>query len=136
MTLTRLLLMGSILSASGLAHAGAVVVGPGTEVAQLDQTQIKRIFLGRETTLAGNRLVVVLQKPGPARARFDDSVLGKPGAQLTAYWSKLVFTGKARAPEEVASDAEVKARVVATPGAIGYISDAAVDASVRTVFSF
>jgi ABC-type phosphate transport system substrate-binding protein len=116
--------------------AGVVVVGSGTAVEALDEDAIKRLFLGRESSLAGRPLVLVMQKSGETRARFDANVLGRPGAQLTSYWSKLVFTGKAKAPEEVTDDAAVKARVASTPGAIGYISASAVDSTVKVVHTF
>jgi len=41
-----------------------------------------------------------------------------------------------KAPEELADDAAVKAKVASTPGAIGYISDAAVDSTVKVVMDF
>ena len=121
---------------SAYAEAGSVIVGPGTDVNSLDANAIKRIFLGRESTLGAQPIVVVFQKSGSVRESFDNTVLGKPGSQLTSYWAKLVFTGKAKAPEELASDAEVRAKVAATPGAIGYVDDGAVDASVTKVFDF
>ena len=118
------------------AAAGSVIVGPGTDVSSLDANAIKRIFLGREAQVGGKPVTVIFQKSGAVRDSFDDAVLGKPGAQLTSYWSKLVFTGKAKAPEEVDGDAAVKSMVGSTPGAIGYVADGAVDDSVRKVFDF
>lgn len=128
-------MMTLLLAASG-ARAGAVIVGPNTKVDSLEAEAVKRVFLGREANLGGAPTQVVFHKTGSLRDDFDTSVLGKPGAQLTSYWSKLVFTGKAKAPHELGSDAEVKAKVASTPGAIGYIQDSAVDASVKKVFSF
>ena len=130
------LIGGLLVSVAAQAEAGSIVVGPGTAIDTLDADMVKRIFLGREATLGGKPLVVVFQKSGATREAFDGGFLGKPGAQLTSYWSKLVFTGKAKAPEEVADDAAVKAKVAATPGAIGYIEDAAVDGSVKKVFGY
>lgn len=63
-------------------------------------------------------------------------VVGRSGAQLTSHWARLVFTGRAKAPEDLADDAAVKAKVASTPGAIGYISDGAVDGTVKVVFDF
>ena len=60
-------------------------------------------------------------------------VTGKDAAQMKAYWSQLMFTGKAQKPKKVAGDDAVKKAVAATPGAIGYIDAAAVDASVKVV---
>lgn len=121
---------------AGNVHAGSVVVAANSKAEPMDAEAVRRVFLGRENTLAGARALVIYQKDGPVREAFDKDVLGKSGAELTQYWSKLTFTGKARAPAERGGDATIKAEVAATPGAIGYISDAAVDATVKVLYDF
>ena len=56
---------------------------------------------------------------------------GKSSAQVKAAWSRLVFSGKATPPKELASSAEVKKFVAANPDAIGYVEKSAVDATVK-----
>ena len=121
---------------AGNVHAGSVVVAANSKAEPMDAEAVRRVFLGRENTLAGARALVVYQKDGPVREAFDKTVLGKSGAELTTYWSRLIFTGKAKAPAERSGDAAIKAEVAATPGAIGYISDAAVDATVKVLHKF
>lgn len=117
------------------AFAGKVVVAANSAQGNLDKAAVQAIFLGRTAQVGGQPAVVVFQK-GPVRAPFETGVVGRSGAQLASHWSRLVFTGRAKAPEDVADDAAVKAKVASTPGAIGYISDGAVDASVKVVFDF
>ena len=69
------------------------------------------------------------------RAEFYKKVADKDPAQAKALWSKLVFTGKATMPKEVADNAAVKAAVAANPKAIGYIDKSAVDATVKVVYT-
>lgn len=121
---------------AGNAHAGSVVVAANSKAGPMDAEAVRRVFLGREGTVAGAKALVIYQKDGPVREAFNKAVLEKSGAELTTYWSKLVFTGKARAPAERNGDAAIKAEVAATPGAIGYISDAAVDATVKVLHDF
>jgi hypothetical protein len=45
----------------------------------------------------------------------------------------MVFTGKGTPPKEVADDAAVKSFVATTPGAVGYIDESKVDASVKVL---
>ena len=118
------------------ASAGAVVVSSASKAGAMDAETAKRAFLGREESVGGARALVVYQKGGATRAAFDKAVLGKSGAELTAYWSRLIFTGKAKAPTEVDGDAAVKAKLAGNPGAIGYVSDGAVDGSVKVLFKF
>lgn len=127
----RLMLGALALVAAAQANAGAVVAASNGKASTMDAETAKRVFLGRDPSAQ-----VVYQKSGATRAAFDKGVLGKPGAELTTYWSKLIFTGKAKAPVEVGSDAEVKAKLAANPNAVGYISDAAVDGSVKVLYKF
>lgn len=127
----RLMLGALALVAAAQANAGAVVAAANGKAAPMDAEAVKRAFLGRDASLQ-----IVYQKGGETRAAFDKGVLGKAGAELTTYWSKLIFTGKAKAPVEVGSDAEVKAKLAANPNAVGYISDSAVDGSVKVLYKF
>ncbi|WP_028771265.1 hypothetical protein [Silanimonas lenta] len=134
--MNRILAIAALALAFALpAHAGKVVVAANSSQGPLSKADVQAIFLGRTPTVGGQPAVIVFQK-GPVRATFENEVLGRSGAQLTSHWSRLVFTGRAKQPEEVADDAAVKAKVAATPGAIGYISAGAVDSSVKVLFEF
>lgn len=122
-------------AAASPAFAGKVVVAANSSQGALDKAGVQAVFLGRTTTVGGQPAVVVFQK-GPVRAPFENDVVGRAGPQLASHWSRLVFTGRAKAPEDLADDAAVKAKVASTPGAIGYISDGAVDGTVKVIFDF
>ncbi|MFO0394831.1 MAG: phosphate ABC transporter substrate-binding protein [Lysobacteraceae bacterium] len=124
----------ALLTASP-AFAGKVVVAANSSQGTLDKAGVQAIVLGRTAQVGGQPAVVVFQK-GPVRAPFESGVVGRAGAQLASHWSRLVFTGRAKAPEDLADDAAVKAKVASTPGAIGYISDGAVDGTVKVLFDF
>jgi ABC-type phosphate transport system substrate-binding protein len=124
------------LIATGAAHAGAIVVGKASPISAMDADTAKRVFLGRDASLDGQSIVVLYQTDGPVRSDFENKVLGKTGADLASYWSKLIFTGRATAPDEVGGDAAVKAKLNANPGAIGYVSDGGIDGSVKVLFKY
>lgn len=133
--LKRALLLGALaIAMAPTAHAGKVVTGANSRMTQMDAEKVRRIFLGRDGGATAQHYIY--QKGGPTKAEFDKKVLGKSGSELSTYWSKLVFTGKAKAPGEAANDAEVKAKVSSNPALIGYISDSAVDSSVKVLFDF
>jgi ABC-type phosphate transport system substrate-binding protein len=102
----------------------------------MDAEEAKRIFLGHGASVGGQPLVVVYHSADDTRTDFETKILGKTGAPLQAYWSQLVFTGRAAPPLEVAGDHGVKAKINENPSAIGYISDGAVDSSVKVVFKY
>lgn len=137
-TLHKIVLAAVLALGAGAVHAGVVVVvSAKSAVATLDKNQASDIFLGKSATFPGGaQAVPVDQAEGSSqREEFHSKVTGKTGAQLNAYWSKLVFSGKASPPKEVPGAAEVKALVSANPNMIGYIDSAAVDASVKVVFT-
>ena len=106
-----------------------VVVNPKASEATMSKEQIAQFFLGKSTAMTP-----IDQPDGaPVRAEFYKKVADKDAAQAKALWSKLVFTGKATMPKEVADNAAVKAAVAANPKAIGYIDKSAVDATVKVV---
>ncbi len=89
---------------------------------------ISNIYLGKSTTMKP------VDNSGPVRAQFYSKVAGKDEAQVKAIWSKLVFTGKAKPPKELASNADVVKAVAADPSAIGYVDKSALDSSVKVVY--
>ena len=108
-----------------------VVVNPKAAESSLTKEQVAQFFLGKSTAMTP-----IDQPDGaPIRADFYKKVADKDAAQAKALWSKLVFTGKATMPKEVADSAAVKAAVAANPKAIGYIEKSAVDASVKAVYT-
>lgn len=115
----------------------AVIVNPANANA-VTADELNRLFLGRASSFAdGSKATQLNLAEGQAgRDEFDSKVLNRSSAQLKAYWSKLVFTGKGTPPKELADDAAVKAAVAADSTAIGYISSGSVDSSVKVVATF
>jgi len=140
MTITfkrRMLLLAALLTATSVAQAGVVVVmSSKSDVSSLSKAQVSQIFLAKTDALPNGRVAKpVDQAEGSAvRNEFYDKVADKSAAQMKAYWSQLTFTGKAQPPRKVSGDAAVKAALGDNPAAIGYISDGAVDGSVKVVF--
>ena len=132
----HLIMFGLLGLTAAQAQAGAVIVAKDSPLSAIDLEEAKKIFLGREPQLGGLTLTVVYQGEGTPRTDFETKVLGKTGAELSGYWSKLIFTGKAQAPVEAGGDLGVKTKVSQTAGAVGYISDGAVDGSVKVLLKY
>jgi len=133
----RLALLTALAFSSTMAQAGVVVVmSSKSDVSTLSKAQVSQIFLAKTDALPNGRVAKpVDQADGSAvRNEFYDKVADKNAAQMKAYWSQLTFTGKAQPPRKVSGDAAVKAALAENPAAVGYISDAAVDGSVKVVF--
>lgn len=101
----------------------------------IDSKVVKRIFLGKAKKFPSGSEVTPINQvaSSSARVEFDDNVIGRSSAQVSAYWSKLVFTGKGVPPAEMDDDAAVVAAVAADPSAIGYVNSASVTADVKAI---
>lgn len=127
-----------MLLAAGLCGAAAasateivVIVNPKNPATRMFGEQAAQFFLGKSTLFTP----VERNDGAPIRTEFYQKVLNKDSTQVKAIWSKLVFTGKASAPKEYGSSADVKKAVAADVTAIGYIEKSAVDDSVKVILT-
>ncbi len=122
--------------AAGMARADVVaVVSAKSPIVSLSVSEVADIFLGKSSRLhSGIQALPIDQADGSAvRDEFYAKITGKTAAQLKAYWSKIIFTGRGQPPLAVANSVELKKRLRDNPTAIGYIEQSEVDASVRVV---
>lgn len=137
MQIVKIVLLAAMCCVGAAQAEIAVVVNPANNNA-VTADELSRLFLGRTSNFAdGSKATPLNLAEGQAgRDEFDSKVLNRSAAQLKAYWSKLVFTGKGTPPKELADDAAVKAAVAADSSAIGYIRSGNVDDSVKVVATF
>ena len=129
-------LTASLLFCSSVLAGGDVIVHPSNN-ANLDNKSISKIFLGKSKKFPdGSDATPLNLDSGDTSKEFIKEILGKSESQMKAYWSKLLFTGKGQAPESLASDAEIIARVSSNPNMIGYVSDGANIDGVKVVSKF
>lgn len=128
---------GCMLSLDAVS-GGLVIVNQSVSTDPLDQNTVQRLFLGKLTKLPnGAQANTVDQHEGnPVRDEFYQQVVRKSPAQLKAYWSKKIFSGKGTPPPQLPNDQAVKAWVMENPDALGYISEAAGEDGVNVVYRF
>jgi ABC-type phosphate transport system substrate-binding protein len=115
----------------------AVVVHPSNTTA-LDKSALERIYMGKTNNFNNGRAALPINatKGTATRAEFNKLVIERSDAQINAYWSKLLFTGKGTPPKELATDQEIIATVSANEDAVGYVDSSAVTDSVKVVATF
>jgi ABC-type phosphate transport system substrate-binding protein len=122
---------------SGTSGADVVaVVSSKSAITVLSKSQIEDIFLGRATHLPAGLQAVPLDQPegSSAREEFYARVAGKSPAQMKAYWSRIIFTGRGQPPKEVTDGTALRKRLADDPTTIGYIDASLVNDSVKVVF--
>jgi len=118
------------------AYADKLVVITAREnVEELSVDDVARIFLGKVTRYPSGAEVVPLDldPSDPGFARFARLVLKKSPAQLKAYWSKRVFTGKGKPPRRVATRAALLELVESHPRYLAYLNADDADNGVRWI---
>ena len=127
--------LGLLVGSRRLPAVEVAVVSAKSTVTALSKSQVADIFLGKTTRFPdGSQAVPIDQSEGTlARDEFYTWIAGKSAAQMKAYWSRIIFTGRGQPPKAVANSSEAKRLVVANPDAIGYIDPKLVDDTVRVV---
>jgi ABC-type phosphate transport system substrate-binding protein len=128
-------ILGSILASHRLLADEVAVVSAKNAVTTLSKTQVADIFLGKTTRFPdGSQAVPIDQSEGTlARDEFYSNVVGKSAAQMKAYWSRVIFTGRGQPPKAVASSSEAKRLVAASRNAIAYIDSKQIDDTLKVV---
>ena len=125
-----------VIAALGLslnvAHADvvvAVIVNPAYQGERLTSGLVRSIYLGDN-----NSLTPVDQAAGSVdRELFLKGVMDMSESRFKRHWSKLIFSGRGRPPNNLSSQQAVRSWVASNPVAIGYVDSSFVDSSVKVV---
>jgi len=121
---------------SGLVHAEvAIIANLANPESSLSANEAKKIFLGKRASFPSGSWVtpVDLSKGSATRDIFYKKLATKNSAQMSAYWSKLIFSGKATPPKELPDDVSVKAWIANNKDGLGYINIDSVDTSIKVL---
>ncbi len=132
------------LTACGLVlslmlHAAAaevvVVVSADSPVKTLTGAELSDIFLGKKNRFPNGESAIPINQAEsqPAYKEFYNDYLGRSTAQIKSHWSKLIFTGRGRPPESVASGPAAADFIAGNPNAISYIDPGLVDERLRVL---
>ena len=118
-----------------LAGPLAVVVSANSNAPKLSTEQVSAIFMGTVKSFPnGDKAIPVDQSAGsPPYSQFYNQVAGRSDAQVKAYWSRMVFTGKGSPPQDGGDAAAVKKLIASNPNLVGYIDADLVDGSVKVL---
>ena len=115
--------LGVVLSTWQVTAADVQIIANASVAAgELSAADVKEIFLGAKTSVAGGDVAPVLARGGAAHDAFLAAYVGKSDQGLRNHFKALVFTGKGSMPKSFDSDAEIVKYVSSTRGAIGYVS--------------
>jgi ABC-type phosphate transport system substrate-binding protein len=141
--LNRLMVSALLLTPilASLSHAEIAVIVSlknNNSYTSIDKDLVERIFLSKVKNFPDGTVVKPLNlKQGHyLRDEFNSGFLSKTESQLSRYWSRLRFSGKAQLPQEAQSVEEVKALIANNPSLIGYIDAMDVDDTIKIVHKY
>jgi hypothetical protein len=125
-----------LLPAGPVSAELVVIVNARCGVAAMSRNEVINIFFGRNRQFFNGieAQPVDMFDSHPDRARFYDVLVGKSLADINAYWSRQIFSGRMQLLPKKASADEVIKWVLSHPGGIGFIDLSKVDARVRVVY--
>jgi hypothetical protein len=135
----RILIALILTLAAPLAQATgslAVVVNARCGVAVMTRNEVINIFFGRYRQFFNGREAqpVDLVDNHPVRGQFYRRLVGKDLAEVNAYWSRQIFSGRLQALPRVATPEEAIKWIAAQPCGIGFIEQAKADARFNIVY--
>ena len=130
----------SLILLSGFAWACCsqaevvVVAAANSAIGTLNREQVVSIFLAKSRMIGGLAIKPLDIKLPRLQTEFYATIIGLSEDQYKAYWSRLIFTGKAFPPKEVATVNEAKQKLSDNPSLITYTPIEAVDASLKIIY--
>ncbi|MEF2523744.1 hypothetical protein V4D10_15265 [Vibrio mimicus] len=97
-----------------------VVASSQSPLMAIDRQELSALYLGRNRVVGNTYINQVLDRTGEIRQRFFLLVTNMQESQVNAYWAKLKFSGRLRAPESIQDEQELVTKLEANPFSIGY----------------
>jgi len=113
-----------------------IVVNKSNGVKTLSREDARRIFLGEKTAWPGGKHITILMlAPGqPEREVILRELYKMTEFDYAQYFLQEAFAGRVQAaPRDLASAAQMKARLAANPNAIGYLRKEDVEDSMKVL---
>nr|WP_321241992.1 hypothetical protein [uncultured Tolumonas sp.] len=112
-----------------------VIVNQHNQIDAMDKSEVTGLYLGRYQSFRDGSVAHPLDqdKDGSVYEAFYQRLTGKSVAYINAYWAQILFTGRAKPPKEILTEAELIKAVRQDRNAIGYVNAGASLPGVKVV---
>lgn len=112
-----------------------IIVHASNPQRSMTQKEVVDLFMGRSRAFVGGEFALAFDLPrdSAGRAAFYQALTGMSAAQVTSYWSRLMFSGQSMPPQPLPDEATMIEIVKRNPNAIGWVTREPADKQVRTV---
>ncbi len=120
------------------AHADIYVIGKSSlPISTIPIETVREIYLGSTTALGSSLYLEPLtqEDKNEITESFNTKIVKKSTMQMSAYWARIVFTGKGTPPKTLYDNEEVIAAVVTGNNTIGYVDTNELPADVKILLT-
>ena len=109
--------------ASASEAALAVVVAKDSKIESISKRELVDVYMGRFDVLESGQIVqpVDYENGSVFRGLFYRTLVNKNERQINAYWSRLIFSGRAKPPLQVSSPEQSLAYLRRNQSALAYM---------------
>lgn len=112
----------------------AIVANADSGIDQLTRKEAVNIFMGRYRKLPTGNVALPVDS-SPLKARFYRALVNKDLAEINSYWARLVFSGEASPPQQIASSEDVHQLVIQNMNALSYLDSTQVPDDMHVVLT-
>ncbi|WP_158972516.1 hypothetical protein [Paraglaciecola sp. L3A3] len=86
---------------------------------ELNRQEVRNLFMG--SSLSYGLSAIALPPNNHTRILFNTKIVGLTESRIQAYWAQMKFTGRKKAPKELADEQLVLDYLENNQGAVGYL---------------
>ncbi|WP_218310784.1 hypothetical protein [Alteromonas antoniana] len=115
-----------------------VVVNQASGVDTLTKKEVVDIFMGRYNRFPNGQVAYPVDLPqgSSGKSHFYMQLVNQSERKIQSYWSRLLFSGRAKPPEASESLPDVVNYVVSNEEAIAYLPRTLITSEMKIVFQF
>ncbi|WP_100658771.1 hypothetical protein [Alteromonas flava] len=129
-----------LLGFVGQVHASSlvVVVNKNSNIAELSKKEVIDIYMGRYVRFPNGDPVKPIDFPenSNTKQQFYKLLVNQDERKIKSYWSRLLFSGRAKPPVETSDAAEVVELLVNKTDSLAYVDRSLVTPEMKIVYQF
>lgn len=112
----------------------AVVASSKFNSNTVEKVELKRLFLAKTNRIHNSKVKVMELVDTSCKETFYKKISNKTQSQLRAYWSRLIFTGKAKPHKQVKSLDALLSKMAENASIISYVPLSMVSDKMKVLY--
>jgi len=136
--LTMLIALHSVSCLAYTSEKIVVVTNQKNDVEVLDKKGLINLYMGKYSAFPNGKQAtpIDVELEAKLKAEFYEALVGLPPARVNAYWARLKFSGRVKAPDIEMTIDDVKHRLETDVSALAYIYESSVTPKMKVVYRF